>query len=72
MTKDPLLELPGMISETLPNTMYRVKLQGDREIIAALAETLHGTLPHLKVEDRVLVEIKPYDLGMGRIVFRLP
>lgn len=71
MPKDQLLELLGAVSEVLPNAMFRVRLEGDREVVAALAETVHGTLPPITTGDKVLVEVKPYDLAKGRIVLRI-
>lgn len=72
MAKDELLELPGVVSEALPNAMYRVKLDNNREIVAVLGENAHGPVPSPMVGDKVLVEVKPYDLTKGRISFCIP
>ena len=72
MAKDELLELLGVVIEALPNAMYRVKLDNNREIVAVLAESVHGPVPSPMVGDKVLVEVKPYDLTKGRISFCIP
>lgn len=72
MAKDEVLELPGVVIELLPNAMYRVKLDNNREIVAVLGENLHGPVPSPMVGDMVLVEVKPYDLTRGRISFCIP
>ena len=72
MPEEELLELPGVVSEALPNAMYRVKLDNNREIVAVLAEKVHGPVPTPTVGDKVLGEVKPYDLTKGRISFCIP
>jgi translation initiation factor IF-1 len=72
MARDELLELSGVVSEALPNAMYRVKLDNRREIVAVLAESVHGPARLPTVGDKVLVEVKPYDLTRGRISFCIP
>ena len=72
MAKDELLELPGVVSEALPNAMYRVKLDNNREIVAVLGENAHGPVPSPTGGDKVLVEVNPFDLTKGRISFCIP
>ena len=72
MARDELLEFPGVVIEALPNAMYRVKLDNSREIVAVLAENVHGPVPSPEVGGKVLVEVMPYDLTKGRISFCIP
>jgi translation initiation factor IF-1 len=70
MAKEELLEFPGMITELLPNATFRVKLDNGHEIIAHTAGRLRKNRIRVLVGDRVLVEMTPYDLTKGRIIFR--
>ena len=71
MAKEDLLELPGVISEVLPNAMFRVKLENDHEIIAHTAGKMRKNRIRVAAGDKVLVEMTPYDLTKGRITFRV-
>lgn len=71
MAKEELLEFPGIITELLPNATFRVKLDNGHEIIAHTAGRLRKNRIRVLVGDRVLVEMTPYDLTKGRIIFRL-
>ena len=70
MSKQNFLEFKGKITELLPNTMFRVKLENDREILAHTAGRLKKNRIRILNGDNVLVEVTPYDLTKGRIIYR--
>lgn len=70
MSKEELLEFPGVVSELLPNATFRVKLENDHEIIAHTAGKMRKFRIRVMVGDKVDVEMTPYDLTKGRITFR--
>ena len=70
MSKQNFLEFKGKITELLPNTMFRVKLENDREILAHTAGKLKKNRIRILNGDNVLVEVTPYDLTKGRIIYR--
>ena len=70
MAKDDVIEFEGTISETLPNTMFRVKLENGHEIIAHISGRMRKNYIRILTGDKVKVEMTPYDLSKGRITFR--
>jgi len=70
MAKDDRLLISGTITETLPNAMFRVKLENDHVIIAHISGKMRKNYIKLINGDKVTVEMSPYDLTKGRIVFR--
>ena len=70
MSKEELLEFQGTVVEKLPNAMFRVKLENDHEIIAHTAGKMRKFRIRVMPGDRVDVEMTPYDLSKGRIIFR--
>ena len=70
MAKEDFLELKGKIIELLPNAMFRVKLENNHEILAHTAGKLRKNRIRVLTGDNVLVELTPYDLTKGRIIFR--
>ena len=70
MAKQDFLEFKGKVTELLPNTMFRVKLENDREILAHTAGKLKKNRIRILNGDNVLVEVTPYDLTKGRIIYR--
>ena len=70
MAKEELLEFPGTVSELLPNATFRVKLENEHEIIAHTAGKMRKNRIKTMVGDRVTVEMTPYDLTRGRLVYR--
>lgn len=70
MAKEELLEFEGVVLEVLPEARYRVKLTNDHEIIAYTAGRMKKNRIRTLAGDRVTVEISPYDLTKGRLVFR--
>ena len=70
MSKEDLIEFKGVITEVLPNAMFRVKLENDHEIIAHTAGKLRKNRIRVLAGDKVLCEMTPYDLTKGRLVYR--
>lgn len=70
MAKD-VIELEGTIIESMPNAMFRVKLENDHEILAHISGKIRKNFIRILPGDRVKVEMTPYDLSKGRITFRL-
>lgn len=71
MAKEEQIELEGVVVETLPNTMFRVKLENDHEIIAHISGKMRKHYIRILTGDKVKVEMSPYDLTKGRITFRM-
>ena len=70
MAKEDLIEFAGTVSELLPNATFRVKLDNDHEILAHTSGKMRKNRIRVLTGDRVQVEMTPYDLSRGRIVFR--
>ena len=70
MPKEELMEFNGIVEEVLPNNMFRVKLENDHEIIAHAAGKMKKFRIRVLAGDKVVVEMTPYDLTKGRIIFR--
>lgn len=70
MAKEELLEFKGVVTEILPNAMFRVKLENDHEILAHAAGKMRKFRIRVLQGDSVTVEMTPYDLTKGRITFR--
>ena len=71
MAKEEQIELEGVVLETLPNTMFRVKLDNDHIITAHISGKMRKFYIRILTGDRVKVEMTPYDLSKGRITFRM-
>ena len=71
MAKEEQIELEGVVLETLPNTMSRVKLDNDHIITAHISGKMRKFYIRILTGDRVKVEMSPYDLSKGRITFRM-
>lgn len=70
MSKD-VIEMEGTILESMPNAMFRVKLENDHEILAHISGKIRKNFIRILPGDKVKVEMTPYDLSRGRITFRL-
>ena len=66
-----VIEIEGTIVESMPNAMFRVKLENDHEILAHISGKIRKNFIRILPGDRVKVEMTPYDLSRGRITFRL-
>jgi translation initiation factor IF-1 len=65
-----LFELDGRIVDVLPNQMFRIKLENDHELIAYTGGKMRQFKIRLTLGDKVKVEMTPYDLSKGRIIYR--
>ena len=70
MAKQELIKQDGTIVEALSNAMFRVKLENEHEIIAHISGKMRMYYIKILPGDKVRVELSPYDLTRGRIVFR--
>ncbi len=70
MVKQDFLEFKGKVTELLPNAMFRVKLENNHEVLAHTAGKLRKNRIRVLTGDNVLVEVTPYDLTKGRIIYR--
>ena len=70
MSKQPAIEKDGTIIEALSNAMFRVELQNGHEVIAHISGKMRMHYIKILPGDKVRIEMSPYDLTKGRIVFR--
>jgi translation initiation factor IF-1 len=70
LSKDNVIEVEGIISESLPNANFKVKLTNGHEILAHISGKLRMNYIRILPGDRVTVEMSPYDLTKGRITWR--
>ena len=70
MGKQDVIELGGEVIDTLPNAMFKVKLENGHEILAHVSGKIGIHYIRILPGDHVKVEISPYDLTRGRITFR--
>jgi len=70
MAKEKLIEVDAEIIETLPNAMFKVKLENEHEAIAHVSGKMRMHYIKILPGDKVKVELSPYDLSRGRITFR--
>jgi translation initiation factor IF-1 len=71
MSKDDSIEFEGTILETLPNTVFRVKLENGHVITAHISGRMRKNYIRILTGDKVKVEMTPYDLTKGRITYRM-
>jgi translation initiation factor IF-1 len=70
MPKEEAIELAGVVTETLPNTTFRVKLDNGHIVTAHISGKMRKNYIRILTGDRVTVELTPYDLTKGRIIYR--
>jgi translation initiation factor IF-1 len=70
MAKQPLIKQDGIILEALSNAMFKVKLENGHEILATISGKMRMHYIRILPGDKVGVEMSPYDLSRGRIIFR--
>ena len=70
MAKEEAIEMEGIVTEALPNTTFRVELENGHSIIAHISGKMRKHYIRILTGDTVTVEMTPYDLTKGRIIFR--
>ena len=70
MAKEDSIQMEGKVVETLPNTMFRVELENGHLVTAHISGRMRKHYIRILTGDNVTVELTPYDLTKGRIVFR--
>lgn len=70
MAKEKAVEVEGIVMETLPNAMFRVELPNGHKVLAHVSGKIRMHFIKILPGDRVLVELSPYDLSRGRILYR--
>lgn len=70
MPKEDIIEIQGAVLETLPNAMFRVKLDNGHKILAHISGKMRMHFIRILPGDKVTVEMSPYDLTRGRITYR--
>jgi translation initiation factor IF-1 len=71
MPKEDLIETDGVIVETLPNAMFRVKLESGHVVLAHVSGKMRMHFIRILPGDKVKLELSPYDLSRGRITYRV-
>jgi translation initiation factor IF-1 len=70
MAREDHIEMEGVIVDTLPNTMFRVELENGHVVTAHISGKMRKNCIRILTGDKVKVELTPYDLSKGRIVYR--
>ncbi len=70
MAKEDVIEVQGTVVEPLPNAMFKVELENGHKVLAHVSGKIRMNYIRILPGDRVTVELSPYDLNRGRIVYR--
>ncbi|RLC28324.1 MAG: translation initiation factor IF-1 [Deltaproteobacteria bacterium] len=70
MAKEEPIEVEGVVIETLPNAMFRIELENGHRLLGHISGKIRKHFIKILPGDRVTVELSPYDLSRGRIVYR--
>ena len=70
MAKDDVIQMTGTVDEVLPNAMFRVVLENGHRIIATIGGRLRQNNIRILLGDSVNIEMSPYDMNRGRVVYR--
>ncbi|MGI6616686.1 MAG: translation initiation factor IF-1 [Saccharofermentanales bacterium] len=70
MPKEEAIEVKGLVVDTMPNAVFRVRLENGHEVIAHISGKLRQNYIKILTGDHVTVELSPYDLNRGRITWR--
>ena len=70
MAKEEALEVEGVVIETLPNAMFRIELENGHRVLGHISGKMRKHFIKILPGDKVIIELSPYDLSRGRIVYR--
>jgi translation initiation factor IF-1 len=70
VSKEEAIELEATVVEALPNAVFRVELENKHQVLAHISGKMRKNFIRILPGDRVLVEVTPYDLTRGRIIYR--
>jgi translation initiation factor IF-1 len=70
MAKDEPIKVEGVVMETLPNAMFKVELENKHQVLAHISGKMRMHFIKILPGDKVTLELSPYDLSRGRIVYR--
>ena len=70
MAKEDVIEVDGIVKEPLPNAMFKVELENGHEVLAHISGKMRMHFIRILPGDKVKLEITPYDLTRGRIIYR--
>jgi translation initiation factor IF-1 len=70
VAKEDLIQIEGLVEEVLPNAMFRVRVNETHKIIAVISGKMRQHKIQILAGDRVRIEMSPYDLTKGRVVYR--
>lgn len=70
MPKEDAIEVVASVVETLPNAMFRVELENRHQVLAHISGKMRKNFIKILPGDKVIVELSPYDLTRGRIIYR--
>lgn len=70
MSKNDVIEVEGTVIEPLPNAMFRVELENGHKVLAHVSGKIRMNFIRILPGDKVTIELSPYDLTRGRIVYR--
>lgn len=70
MSKEEAIEVEGTVTQALPNARFRVELESGHEVLAHISGKMRIHFITIKPGDKVKIELSPYDLTRGRIVYR--
>ncbi len=70
MSKSDVIEIGGVVVEKLPNTMFKVELENGHQVLSTISGRLRQNFIRILPGDKVTMELSPYDLTKGRIIWR--
>ncbi|MCQ2459357.1 MAG: translation initiation factor IF-1 [Ruminococcus sp.] len=71
MSKQDVIEVEGIVTDSLPNAMFKVKLENGHEVLAHVSGKLRMNFIRIVQGDKVKLEMSPYDLSKARITWRV-
>ena len=71
MAKEEAVQVEGIVAEALPNAMFRVELENQHKVLAHVSGKMRMNFIRILPGDKVMLELSPYDLSRGRIIYRV-